>query len=322
MDAAQTTLTMANNLDLVKSLDLSGEEILYLPNYGNAGDSLIALATYQVLERLGIRYRIITPETDCAGRTVVFGGGGAFTSRLGGYAQSVTRFHPQAKRLIILPNTVEGHADLLAGLGSHVVIVCREPVSLRHVQQHAPRATILLGHDLALDLDLEMALTPRPWPVLKGMAARLVAPWVTRREAPFLFWAPLRRLRVQAWARRNAGRTSPVQLDVFRGDGERTEERGGVGNLDLSRLLAFGTNNELSAFYSSFSLLGTLAEVEVIRTNRLHVAIAGGLLGKQVEFFPNNYYKNEAVYWHSLKSRWPYVRWQGGKPSWADSAAS
>ena len=30
-----------------------------------------------------------------------------------------------------------------------------------------------------------------------------------------------------------------------------------------------------------------------IFTNRLHLAIAGFLLNKEVHFYPNNYYKNE-----------------------------
>lgn len=38
----------------------------------------------------------------------------------------------------------------------------------------------------------------------------------------------------------------------------------------------------------------------IINTDRLHVAIAGTLLGKEVNLYPNDYYKNKAVYDYSL----------------------
>ena len=41
----------------------------------------------------------------------------------------------------------------------------------------------------------------------------------------------------------------------------------------------------------------------------LHLAIAGALLGKPVECYPNSYFKNEAVYHFSMKDRFPNVQW-------------
>lgn len=55
-------------------------EVLYIPNPGNAGDALIAAATYQVLDDLGINYLIKRHkddmESDVSGRVVIYGGGG------------------------------------------------------------------------------------------------------------------------------------------------------------------------------------------------------------------------------------------------------
>lgn len=47
-----------------------------------------------------------------------------------------------------------------------------------------------------------------------------------------------------------------------------------------------------------------------MRTDRLHVAIAGALLGKSVELHANSYFKNRAVYQFSLRS-FPSVRFVG-----------
>ena len=44
-----------------------------------------------------------------------------------------------------------------------------------------------------------------------------------------------------------------------------------------------------------------MSNYDKIFTNRLHLAIAGFLLNKEVHFYPNFYYKNEAVYDYSLK---------------------
>lgn len=41
---------------------------------------------------------------------------------------------------------------------------------------------------------------------------------------------------------------------------------------------------------------------EEINTDRLHVAICGTLLGKKVNFYPNSYYKNKAVFDYSLSN--------------------
>src|SRR5690625_2556576 len=53
-------------------------KVFYVPNPGNAGDSLIAAATFQVLRQAGIRWKLldhrqVSPTKDC---TLLYGGGG------------------------------------------------------------------------------------------------------------------------------------------------------------------------------------------------------------------------------------------------------
>lgn len=53
--------------------------ILFRPNSGNTGDSLINCATLQLFVKAGIQYQIIkTKNIDTAGRVVIYGGGGNF----------------------------------------------------------------------------------------------------------------------------------------------------------------------------------------------------------------------------------------------------
>jgi exopolysaccharide biosynthesis predicted pyruvyltransferase EpsI len=55
-----------------------------------------------------------------------------------------------------------------------------------------------------------------------------------------------------------------------------------------------------------------LAQFDAINTNRLHVAIAGALLGRKVNLFPNSYLKNHAIFRTSLEPFYPNVRFIDG----------
>lgn len=54
-------------------------------------------------------------------------------------------------------------------------------------------------------------------------------------------------------------------------------------------------------------LIDCLMQFQDINTDRLHIAICGVLLKKNVRLFANSYYKNRAVYDYSLK-RFPNIR--------------
>ena len=56
---------------------------------------------------------------------------------------------------------------------------------------------------------------------------------------------------------------------------------------------------EVAPFFSA------IARYEVIHTDRLHVAIAACLLGRELHFYSGLYFKNEATYLSSMKGRYP-----------------
>lgn len=72
-----------------------------------------------------------------------------------------------------------------------------------------------------------------------------------------------------------------------------------AGNVDLS--------DKGRAHTPVAGFLRRLSQCEVIHTNRLHVAIGGALLGREVHLYPNDYFKIRAIYRSSLEPYFPKV---------------
>ncbi len=100
--------------------------------------------------------------------------------------------------------------------------------------------------------------------------------------------------------------------DLPCGDGERSEFRRGFTGReeDVSRLFALGTRREAFIHASAWYFLRAIDAFERVVTDRLQVAIGGALLGKPVQFYPGAYYKNRAVFEHSIKDKFPGVEWR------------
>lgn len=286
---------------------LADQEIIFQPNRGNAGDALIALAAYRLFEDLGLRYRVYREGDDLSESVLVYGGGGNLVPRYSQCARFLAAHLEDAMKIVILPHTIAGHGDLLSRFGSNVDVICRERISYDHVRKVAPAARVRLMHDLALTLDAGAILANAEWRDR----------WVARPRAgkvrPANHVYRLRRLGADiGWvASRLAGR--PPTLDCFRRDSERSDARIPWGNVDLNTATPYDQTmgHRSSAEATAYELFRYLDRFEVINTNRLHVGIVGALLGKRVRFAPNAYWKNEAVYRHSLREAFPNVEWTG-----------
>ena len=93
---------------------------------------------------------------------------------------------------------------------------------------------------------------------------------------------------------------------LFRNDAERADFDLPIGNRDLS---LEGTHRSSAEIF--FDEVG---EYEVILTNRLHVAIAGTLLGREVHLFKSRSKKLESVYLASLKDNFDKVYYHTDNP--------
>jgi len=284
---------------------LAGQQIVYQPNRGNAGDALIALATYQLFDDLGLSYRVYREGDDLSRSVLVYGGGGNLVPHFSQGARFLAAHVERAMKIVILPQTVAGHWDLLARFAANVEVICREPVSYDHVRKAAPFARVLLLHDIALTLDPRAILADG-----EGRGGGVSRPRAGQVRPPTHKYR-LRRLGADVGliASRLTGR--PPTLECFRRDSERSEARIPWSNVDLSTATPYDKSmgNRASVEATAFELFRYLNRFPVINTNRLHICIAGALLGKRVRFSPNAYWKNEAIYRHSLRDAFPNVEW-------------
>ena len=148
--------------DYLSALAADDAPVIYCPNPGNGGDALIAASTFQLFERSGLSYNayhwseVLSLELDWSKHVFVYGGGGAFVNEYQGAPRIlIEALHKRVKKLVILPHTINTHADVLSELGSNVEIICREQTSFEYVRASAPKANVFLMEDLGLSLDVE-----------------------------------------------------------------------------------------------------------------------------------------------------------------------
>ena len=295
---------------------MRNELIHYCPNGGNAGDALIAHATFQCFDRMGLNYTVTGPGEDLRGCTVIYGGGGNFLRRPEGYTECrtfIARHHREAKKLVLLPHTIDSNEDLLSELGGNTTLICREETSYAHAKKAAGGANIMLMDDVALSTDVKATLRyPMIFPsYLLDREAASFAREIARSDKVFKTETSRLIRSMSSKGRNGPGGT----VNCLRLDGERTDISIPGDNIDLTSfyfympLLGRTKLNRHLTHRISYRLMRFLSMYDEINTNRLHVCIAGAILGKRVNLYANNYYKNRAVYEYSLKDRYPNVHW-------------
>lgn len=276
----------------------SNKEVFYIPNPGNAGDSIIAEGTMQKCNQLGINLRFVDRHRHPLHDQIVFYGGGGNIAKSNFSVRFIRRIHNNVKKLVILPHTIHSVDALLNELGENVDIICREKVSYLYLMNSKTKANVYLAKDMALHMDTNIAmqykagwmdkisvvgcyvlcklrLSDKQAPTLKGLIGLFRAPIENQEDRKI--------------------------LNAFRTDGEKTKLDLPDDNLDISEVFALGTETEVMIKEGGARFLKYINQFEVINTNRLHVAISATLVGKSVNFYPNNYYKCQAVYEYSLK---------------------
>jgi exopolysaccharide biosynthesis predicted pyruvyltransferase EpsI len=294
----------------------AGREVCFLPNPGNAGDSLMASATYQMLDRVGARYRVPHIKGfDAAKQFVLYGGGGNLSGRARYSYKVLQRIHRTAKHLTILPHTIRDVDDLLSEFGSNVTIIARERVTYEYISGFRRRYETLLLDDLAFGLDLDELMNGGEPFNAPAMLAGYVLSRALRRSGHTVFGNVRRYLNPGPVADELAARPAGGVLNCFRLDNERTEIEIPANNVDLPIIYMFGVAPAPVAHHAARCLIETLRKFDEVRTNRLHIAIAAALIGKPTQFHPNNYFKCQAVWEHSMRHRFPHVTWMGPMPS-------
>lgn len=242
----------------------SGQEVIYQPNPGNAGDYLIAYATMQIMKELDIRYTLGLWRT-FKDKLIFYGGGGNFVPMYDGCANFIRKNHKDNK-LIVLPHTISGHEGTLKELNQETVLICREQTSLDYVRKAAKNAISYLSDDIAFSTKIPEHLK---------------------------------------------NNKMGITGYCFRVDKEKTNAELSELNKDFSGIFSFnGTvRSEEGIKYATHIFLNALSVFETVHTNRLHIAIAGILLGQKVHFYPNSYYKCRSVFYNSIKDKYENVIW-------------
>ncbi len=301
-------MTEINMKEYLKAY-LQGEPVYYYPNPGNAGDSLIACATFQAFNDLGLPYQLCDPRNfNPADKILFFGGGGSLVAHYNQTAEIIGKLHAKLKKLIILPQTINGHEDLFKTFGNNVDVFCRDKISYDHVKNISLKSNIMLADDLAFSLKVEELLSPNSGCLLKALFLEFgymrknnhqFAKRPTFKELKFFL------IKEKKLFKLRTGKT----LNCFRTDLEKTEVELPDNNIDLSMLLSHKKVIKPSnAFWVANQFLRFINFFPEIKTNRLHVAIGAALLNKEVYLYKNNYYKNEAVYRYSMERRFPKVK--------------
>lgn len=281
---------------------LADRPVIYVRNPGNAGDALIASATYDLFQRLNIDFEAV--DLDCPpertrGRILFYSGGGNLVKYYSNARDFLLRHHPGAERVVILPHTILGNEDLLRAMAGKALVFCRERTSFAHVAPLLPPGAVHLADDVAFGLDAEQFIRDARHRYLPLIST----PGLAVRNAKRLVRRALRCLRRPQRRR---------ELNAFRTDIEATgRHRLPADNFDVSQVFATDNMSRECTDEATYRVLSFLRRFDVIHTDRLHVCIGALLLGKCVNFHDNAYGKNRAVYEQSMRGRYPGLVWHG-----------
>jgi exopolysaccharide biosynthesis predicted pyruvyltransferase EpsI len=142
-----------------------GRHITYVPNVGNAGDHLIAYATLQIFDELGLDYSIGGHTHKFVDKLLFYGGGGNFIGTYSNCRDFLTK-NKDDNEIVILPHTVKDEDLLMPRLGENITILCRERKSYEYVHRLRETGTTLLTHDMAFHASVQN--TPRSKGVLNA----------------------------------------------------------------------------------------------------------------------------------------------------------
>lgn len=263
----------------------------YDPNPGNSGDALIAAATWQVFDRLGLRPSVVKPSRFKRGASVILGGGGNLVPLYSDTRRALERcLEADVGQCLLLPHTIRGHEQLLSRLDGRFTLCCRDFPSFEHVARHAPHATRVLSDDMAISIDVN-ALEERTATLSHRFSLLLDGDW--RKNA-------------RQW-RGALALCRPDErgvLTILRGDREALSKNvSREGALDLPDCYRMKRGGRAGCDQVAIDLFRCLRHAKLVVTDRLHVALPSALLGLSLEIIDNNYGKLSAVFDLSLPGK-------------------
>lgn len=270
--------------DLVACIeDFRKDTVVFVPNPGNAGDNLINLGIYRMLDRLGITYTLGNHAGVYPDRVIFHGGGGSLVSHFPGADTFFRNNHPVCRQLVIFPHTIRSYGDMIADMDDRCHVFAREDNSFDYVGRHAKQAHVYKVHDMAFMLDRDY---------IHGLSWDLAA---LRKKGLLRSWIVML-LKLKATAR-----LRDSTLHAFRIDEESRHAPLHPLNYDVSRLFSTGTMSETFCRNSAKALLKAIESFKSVETDRLHVSILSAIAGLPIIMNDNSYGKNRDVHDFSIK---------------------
>ena len=256
-----------------------GSKVKYIPNPGNAGDSLIGLATIQMLKELNIDYQICKPTDKFEGETIFYGGGGNLIRKYKSCRNFLINNH-EKNNIIVLPHSINDCDSLLKTLSDKVILFAREQVSYNYIKSKLTHTNnALLSKDMSFYIkDIEKYKNQTC--IGTCNAFRLDDELSSKNK----------HVKVP---HDNKDISIDFQRPMFMKNWDITDDI----NAQVEKNLSIATDNMFS-YISKF---------KQINTDRLHVGIAATLLGKKVNLYPGSYFKIEALYNFSIKDKFDNV---------------
>ena len=263
--------------DIIPFLQLKyyKKKIIYFPNPGNGGDRLIVLGTLEVFKQAKLDWEFYDNKKVYENSIFFYAGGGNLIGEYHDCKEFINKYknNKNNNEIVILPHTIKDEDWLISSLGKNVTFFCREKISFEYVKKLSNhKENVYLSKDLAFYISNDILNKYKS--LGKG------------------------------------------ECNLFRTDKESTDITIPQDNIDLSNHVLpegpkrWSCDEPKDIEEVSNKLFDYISNFEVVNTNRLHLAIAGCLIGKKVNFYCNNYYKNKAVYEYSIKNKFPNVKFE------------
>ena len=113
----------------------TNKKIIYIPNPGNAGDSLIVLGTFTLFNKLNLNYEIGNINKLYNNEILFYAGGGNLVGIYNNCRNFILKIQ-EKNTIVVLPHTINNEDRLIQNLNDKVILLCRELYSYEYVKNH------------------------------------------------------------------------------------------------------------------------------------------------------------------------------------------
>ncbi len=273
---------------------------------GNAGDALINHSLYSTLKHTNIPFNVqesYTLTDISKNHTYLLMVNGGLHGPKHPMDDIINRITLSGGDMILFSATINQRDNLLKRLHERTTIVCREPITYKYVSTIRPDLTVILSEDATMAIADGHAAMPNP------LFGRKIALRIrTFIKTGKLGYSPLFGIAPFFYGSQSNFDEyfSALRCDNEKAGGKDLPKK----NIDLSLVVSIRHQTPEWAEACAGLFLQIIKSKDKIITDRLHVAIGCGLTGTECLFSPNNYYKCQAIFKHSLQKRFAHIKWK------------